>query len=309
MSAKNRRSNLSRLAVYLAAAWLVTWALMKLFVGSPQSLPDTVRSMSPFDAELTFRLAIALELSIFCLAVLKPHLGWLPLSALFAFFVALLVPMVASGAESCGCGGGSIKMKPILMLSVDAALLLAMLLSRPWKRLSGPGLSSIALVIGFAISCAAPWLLIHSAGSGDAPIVVDPSTGEVTSGGSKVRYIELHPTAWNGQAVYDLTELTPWIPSELLPIEGSIVFWRQGCDVCATHLREIAANNDATKQILLVQVRDDLKSGRSVDALPEGGNVTSHALPENLEFILTTPCEVTVQGGLVTHVKTGEDFH
>ncbi len=309
MTANHRSSNLARAAVYLAAAWLVIWALMKLFVGSPQSLPDPVRAMSPFDAELTFRVAIALELSIFCLAVLKPHWGWLPLSALFAFFVVLLVPMVAAGAESCGCGGGSIKMKPVLMLSVDGALLLAILISRPWKRLRGPGLSTIALLVGFAIAWSAPWLLIHSANSTDGPIVVDATTGEVTSGGQKVRYVTLDPASWNGKAVYDIAELTAWIPAEAMPVEGSIVFWRQGCDVCATHLREMAANNDTTKQVLLVQVRDDLKNGRAVDALPQGGNVTSHAFPENVEFAFTTPCEVTVEGGVVTHVRTGEDFH
>jgi hypothetical protein len=264
-----------------------------------------VRSLSPFDPDLTFRVAIALELSIFCLAVLKPHLGWVPLAALFAFFVALLVPMVASGAESCGCGGGSIKMKPILMLSVDGALLLAILLARPWRWLSGPGLSSLALVVGIAIAWSAPWLLIHSASTSDGPILVDASTGKVTSGGTEVRYVNLDPAKWEGQEVYDVADLTAWVPAEVLPIEGTIVFWRQSCDVCAAHLRKMAGENDGTRQVLLVQVRDDLKNERAVDALPEGGNVVSRALPEDVQFVLETPCEITVQGGIVTQVVSG----
>jgi hypothetical protein len=285
LSAKNQRSKLARIAVYLAAAWLVTWALLKLFVGSPASLPETVRSLSPFDPDLTFRVAIALELSIFCLAVLKPHLGWVPLAALFAFFVALLVPMVASGAESCGCGGGAIKMKPILMLSVDAALLLAILLARPWRWLSGPGLSSIALVIGIAIAWAAPWLLIHSASTSDGPLVVDSTTGKVTSGGTDVRYGNLVPARGEGQESSDVADLSAWVPAELQPIAGSIVFWRQSSDVCADHLREMAGQNDGTRQVLLVQVRDDLKNERAcgdVATLGQRGIVTQvlsgHAL-------------------------------
>jgi len=309
LSPKTSGSNLARAAVYVAAAWLVVWAGMKLFMGSPQSLPEPVRDMSPFDSELTFRLAIALELAIFCLALLKPHLGWLPLAGLYTFFVALLVPMVAAGAESCGCGGGAIKMSPLLMLSVDAVLLVGILATRPWKRIAGPGLSTILLVLGIAASFAAPWLVIRSAAGGQGDIVVDAETGRVTSGGAEVRYVILEPATWKGRVVHDVLELAAWIPAESLPIEGSIVFWRQSCDVCAVHLRQLAAENDGSRQFLLVQVRDDLKSSRAVDALPEGSNVTSHALPEGVEFILTTPCEVVVNGGTVTNVLTGDDLH
>lgn len=308
MSAKTPGSNLARIAVYLAAAWLVVWAAMKLFVGSPQSLPELVRDASPFSPDVTFRVAIAIELSIFCLALLKPHLGWLPLSALYAFFVVLLVPMVAAGAESCGCGGGAIKMKPALMLSVDAALLVAVLVSRPWKKLRGPGLSAVVLSIGVAISWAAPWLVIRSADGSGAPVVVDSTTGAVTRDGQAVRYVQLEPAGWKGRAVHEIADLAPFIPAEMLPIEGAIVFWRQGCDVCATHLRKLATENDPTKQYLLVQVRDDLKSSRAVDAMPEGGNVTSHAFPANAEFAFTTPCDVIVRGGTVTDVLTGEQL-
>lgn len=309
MSTKTPGSNLARAAVYLAAAWLVTWAGMKLFVGSPQSLPAFVRDTSPFDAELTFRLAIAIELSVFCLALLKPHIGWLPLAGLYAFFVALLVPMVAAGAETCGCGGGAVKMKPALMIAVDGALLAAVLATRPWKRLAGPGLSTILLAFGVAASFAAPWIVIRSAAVGQGDIVVDAGTGKVTSGGTEVRYVNLEPSRWKGQVIHEVADLAPWIPAELLPIEGSIVFWRQGCDVCAAHLRKLAAENDGSRQFLLVQVRDDLKASRAVDAMPEGSNVTSHALPEGLEFAFTTPCEVVVTGGTVTNVLTGDELH
>lgn len=306
---ESRRGSLpARLAVYAAAAWLVAWAGMKLFLGTPTSLPETVREMSPFDADLTFRVAIAIELSIFFLALIKPHLGWVPLATIYAFFVALLVPMVAAGAESCGCGGGAVKMKPIVMLSVDAALLVAVLATRPWKTLKGPGLSTVALVVGIAASWAAPFVLIRSSSDSQGPIVVDTKTGEVTSAGSKIDYVMLHPEKWNGQAAIDIAELTRWIDPSLMPVEGAIVFWRQGCDHCAKHLRELASKDDGSRQYLLVQVRDDLDSGRSVDAMPQGAHVSTFEFPEKLGVALTTPVQVEVKGGNVTGVLYEKDF-
>lgn len=309
MSPKSAGTNLSRLTVYLAAAWLVAWAGLKLFAGNPQSLPQPVRDYSPFDPELTFRIAIALELSIFCLALLKPHLGWAPLAGLYAFFTALLVPMVVAGAETCGCGGGAIKMPPLVMLVVDSALLVGILATRPWSRLSGPGLSSLLLLAGVAVSWAAPWLVIRSSSTTDGPIVVDATTGQVTSAGAKLDYAFLDPATWKGQAIVDVAELTRWIGPELLPVEGSIVFWRQSCPYCAQHLRELSSKDDGSRQFLLVQPRDDLKNAREVDAMPQGGHVTTFAFPENFEVAISTPLEVVIQGGIVTAVLDKDDFH
>jgi hypothetical protein len=307
MSTKPPGTTLARLTVHAAAAWLVAWAGLKLFLGSPQSLPPTVRDHSPFSPDLTFRLAIAIEFSIFFLAITKPRLGWLPLSGLFAFFVALLVPMVIDGAESCGCGGGAIKMSPIVMLSVDGVLLLAMLLARPWRTLGPRGLPTAVLAVGLLSSWAAPWLLIRSASTDSGPVVVDTETGRVTTGGTEVRYVNLDPASWKGRVIHDVADLAPWIPTEMLPVEGYVVFWRQGCDVCAKHLRELTSKDDGSKQILLVQVRDDLANTRVVDALPQGAHVSNYAFPENVEFVFTTPCEIVVQGATVVDVRSGDE--
>lgn len=293
----------ARLAVYLATAWLLVWALMKLFKGNPMELPEPVRAHSPFDAELTFRVAIAIELSIACLAVTRPRLGWLPLAGLYAFFVALLVPMVASGAESCGCGGGAVKMPPLLMVSIDGLLLVGLLATRPWRAISGAGLPLLLLVAGLAVSWAAPWLVIRSASDVKGPL----TTEAVEKGG--IRYFNLEPAKWKGQPIFDVAELTRWIAVEKLPIEGSIVFWRQGCPHCADHLRALAAKDDGSRQFLLVQVRDDLKDTRLVDAMPQGGHVQTFEFPENLQGMFTTPFEVVVAGGVVKDVLYEKDFH
>jgi len=291
----------ARLAVYLTAAWLLAWALVKLFLGNPQSLPEPVRAWSPFEPGLTFRLAIAIELSIVCLAVVRPRWGWVPLAGLFTFFLALLVPMVAAGAESCGCGGGAIKMPPVLMLSIDGLLLVGLLATRPWRSLSGADLPLWILLVGLVAAWVAPWLLDRSASGQEGPIT--PAMIE------KGIYADLNPSKWKGQPIYDIAELTRWVPVEKLPIEGSLVFWRQSCPHCAAHLREMATKDDGSRQILLLQVRDDLKNAPEVDAMPQGAHVQTFEFPENVEGAFTTPFEVIVAGGIVTQVLYEEDLH
>jgi hypothetical protein len=309
MKSKSKGTPFARIAVYAAAAWLVAWAALKLFKGNPQSLPEIVRDMSPFGPELTFRVAIALEFSIFFLALVKPRLGWFPLSAIYAMFIAILVPMVIAGAESCGCGGGAFKMPPTLMLSIDGVLLLALLVARPWSNLGKKSGSGLLLVLGIAASWAAPWLLIRSSSSNDGPLVIDTKTGVVRTSEGEIRYALLDPASWMGKPIVDQAQLTQWIAPELLPVEGSIVLWRQSCPHCAQHLREMAGKDDGSRQFLLVQARDDLANAREVDAMPQGAHVTTFAFPENFDCAFTTPCEVVIAGGNVTAVLFEKDFH
>ena len=303
MTQRTERPLTARVAVYLAATWLLAWALMKLFLGNPMEVPETVRTSSPFDAELTFKVAIAIELSVVCLAIVRPSWGWLPMAGLYAFFVALLVPMVASGAESCGCGGGAVKMPPLVMMAIDALLLAGLLVTRPWRALAGKGLPLVLLAVGLVVSWAAPWLVIRSARNVVGPI----TAATVESAG--IRYVELHPETWKGQAIHDVAELTQWIAPEKLPIEGSIVFWRQSCPHCAKHMRELATKDDGSRQFLLVQVQDDLANAPEVDAMPQGEHVTKFAFPEKLQGAFTTPFEVVVTGGNVTAVLTEKELH
>ncbi len=302
----SRLSRHARLAVFLAAAWLLAGALFKLFSGSPKLLPPLIREHTPFDWDLTFHLAIAIELSLVFLAVCKPHLGWAPLLLLFAVFEVVLADMLVAGAESCGCFGETITISPAVMMGIDGVLFVAIVLTRPWQTLSGPGLPTLLLVAGLAASWVSPWLVIPSQSAvPQVPIVGD---GTVTGPSGDLRYAVLNPTAWKGKSVFDIAELKRWVREEQLPIEGSIVLWRQSCPHCAEHLRAMVAKDDGSRQILLIQARDDLKNAREVDALPSGAHVQTFAFPENLDCAFTTPCEVVVEGGTVSAVLYEADF-
>jgi hypothetical protein len=97
--------------------------------------------------------------------------------------------------------------------------------------------------------------------------------------------------------------LTQWVAAEKLPTDGVIVLWRQGCTHCAQHLREMANGDKGDHPIVLLQIQDDEKDSRAVDALPSGAHVTMAEFPKGLQFVLETPWEITVAGGNVTAAR------
>jgi hypothetical protein len=119
--------------------------------------------------------------------------------------------------------------------------------------------------------------------------------------------VELHPEKWTGKSIYDVAELTKYISTDVIPSEGRIVVWRQGCTHCAAHLREMA-NETISEPLLLVQVPDDLKDSRAVDAMPSGANVTTVSFPSGTVGLFETPFEVRIEAGVVKRVLFESDF-
>jgi hypothetical protein len=276
-------------AVRLAGAWLLAGALAKLFLGTPKDLPEIVRKLSPFGLDLTFHLVIVVELAIVWLAFLKPRWAWPLVLALFAFFEYVLASQLSAGAKSCGCFGATIKVSPYLMVGIDSALVVLLLVTRPWSTITKSGVRPDVVAAIIALSAALPWLVIRTeAGPATTP-------GEPT----KARYVQLDPDKWLNKNVYEIAELTRWIPAEKLPTDGKIVLWRQGCDHCALHLRKMAREDDGSRPIVLLQIRDDLESSREVDAMPAGPHVTMLSTPDNQQVMIETPWEIRVEGGLV----------
>jgi hypothetical protein len=280
------RSGFASVVVRLAGTWILAGAVAKLFLGTPMDLPPVVRRMTPFGLDLTFHLVIGVELAMVCLAWIRPKLAWPLVLALFLFFDFVLTTQLSAGADSCGCFGSKIKVPPWLMLSVDSALVLSMLASRPWSSIRRPGGSLAPLAAGIAVSFALPWLLIRPPPSAPGA----PASGWIT----------LNPEKWVNKSIFDIQELTRWVPAEMLPTDGKVVLWRQGCEHCAAHLRLMASHDDPSVPILLLQIRDDLKDGRAVDLMPEGAHVTHAEFPENQQVALQTPWELRVSGGVVT---------
>jgi hypothetical protein len=194
------------------------------------------------------------------------------------------------------------------MLTCDAALLAFVLLTKPWKNLAPPGLSTPLMLLGIAVSIALPWIVVRPGQATLQPgtngtTTVDPVKG--TPSGGRV-YINMSPEKWLEKSIYDVEEFTRVVPIEKIPSDGRIILWRQHCDHCAKHLREMAAET-ATTPILLVQVMDDLNASRAVDLMPTGDHVTSVQLPPG-EGMFTTPVEIRVEGGVVKSALLADDL-
>jgi len=289
---------LARLALWLCALWLAAGAFAKLKWGTPALLPEVVRNYTPISLDLTYTLVIGIEFALVALCFLRPRPAWPAMVALFLFFDFVLTTQIVAGAESCGCFGGGLKVSPKLMLAVDSALLLLLLASKPWisirSRGAGLGLVLGALILGFALP--AVWIRVRQS---EEPVRL-PLPNGATPPVKAPDWLTLDPAKWVGQGVYDIAELTKWVPAEKLPSDGKIVLWRQGCTHCAAHLRAMANGDKGEQPILLLQFLDDEKDSRAVDALPAGAHVTTAEFPKGMQVVLETPWELTVAGGTVT---------
>jgi len=266
-----------------------------------------VRDLSPFDSDVTLRLSIGAELCIVWVAFLRPRLGWPLIFMIYGVFVAILLQLVAIGAESCGCGGESIKIAPWMMLSIDGSLLLFLLAMRPWSAIAARG-GPLALVgVLAAASVAAPWMLIPSMAEGPPSAGANPDDGAAVPEWSLPdplpRYEVLEPSEWVDKDLYE-TRLATWIRPEELPTDGFLVFYRTTCDHCAEHLEQMAAEDFGMPTLLLRIVEDtDNEENKVTHVMPEGPHVTHMEMPRVVEYVIETPWTLELMGGVVTSAK------
>lgn len=301
---------LARAALLLACAWLAAGALFKLFAGSPQDLPPVVRDLF-LGQDLTFRLAIAVELAVVFAAVLRPRWGWLPLALTFVLFDVVLAQLAASGATSCGCFGSKVKIPPAVMMGIDTTLLVLILATRPWSaRLAplGPRWLLPALV---AVGAAFPFVQVRSTDIDDVDWAAVESGSNAGDGGSavpEVRWIDLHPEEWIGKTLFDtkLPEALGWSEEEV-PLEGLLVFYRWTCEHCAAHLMEVARTELGQRPVVLIRVPEewDTPDNGVIQVWPEGPHVRRAELPGGGRIIwnVDTPADVELEGGVVVRAR------
>lgn len=304
---------LARAALILACTWLAAGSLFKLFAGSPQDLPPVVRDLY-LGEDLTFRLAIAVELAVVFTAILRPRWGWLLLALTFVVFDVVLAQLVASGAASCGCFGSKVKIPPLVMMGIDTALLGLLLLSRPWSaRLApiGPRWLLPALVVAGAVF---PFFQVRSRGIDDIDWSAVASDGEDAGGASGkaevsgARWINLHPEEWIGKTLFEtkLPEALGWSEEEV-PLEGLLVFYRWTCEHCAAHLMELAQTELGQRPVVLIRVPEewDTPDNGAIHVWPEGPHVRRVELPggASITWNVDTPADVELEGGIVVRAR------
>lgn len=299
MSARERTA---RIAVALAALWVLGVSSIKLFKGTPSSLPPIVRD-GGFGPDLNFRLSIAIELAFALVALIWPRRGFAPLAALYAVFVAVLIQLLSQGAKSCGCFGGAIQFPPWLMISVDGALLAFLLLARPWKSIPARSPRVVLLVAAVAIAAVQPWIWIPAQPPAPAPVAAaDPGT-EIVAPPPAVeipRYVVLAPETWVGKSIHE-TELAPWIDTRSLPGDATWILYFVTCEHCERYLQRLKAEfaEDPKLYVLVEMGEKDAEANRRVDPeldLPPG----EHArLRDDIQWVITPPWELVLEGHTV----------
>ena len=295
MTPSERGGTLPPLIVRLAGLWILAGALFKLLQGTPNDLPQIVRDF-PLELGLTYKLAITLELCVAFVALLRPRWAWLLLCLVFLLFDAVLVTQIAGGAASCGCFGSQISIAPGTMLAIDTALLIGLVVTKPWSSLRTGGPNPLVITTALALGVALPWLLDRQLGPG----AVD-ADGQLLEGVWK----ELDVESWVGRDVWDTPlgepPLNEHIDVRALPLDGLWVFWRHTCDHCAAHLAELARTETGERFVTLVQLREphDTEANRVVHEMPAGDFVLHAALPDTINYVITTPAELLLAGGRV----------
>ena len=291
--------------VRLVALWLFLGAGYKLLAGSPNDLPPIVRSFF-LGPSLTFKLAIAIELSITFIALLRPRIGWWLLALQMLVFIAILLQLIATGATSCGCFGSKVTMPPAAMLGIDAFCLVAMLLTKPWKNARDKNPQLVLIAAALLVAWGSPWVMSQESTVTQAN--VDEQTGAWKLPDEIGDFALLEPETWVGQPIGE-TQLAVWMDVSLHDQNAQWVLYSEMCDHCAEFLRHREAEwiHDPKVYVLVKMLHAEEGQTPEVDLKPPGEEV---ALPPGVSFVMTPPWELTVENGVVVEaVFRGDDDH
>ncbi|MEZ6019155.1 MAG: hypothetical protein R3F17_03380 [Planctomycetota bacterium] len=303
-SPAQRRPLLAYGAILLAVAWLATGALFKLYKGSLNDLPPVVLERSPFGTYDTFRGAIAVELCIAALALIWPRVGWVLLAAIYAVFLGILGLLIQSGAESCGCLGSSVTLKPWMMATIDGTLLALLLASKPWKnfgKTKAPALRLVALVPIFLLAFWMPWTKFIT--PKDKPVDTTTFGGDPPPPSQDIQFAELQPSTWEGQLIYDL-DLFQWAENpgvaNELPIPSHVVLYRKSCEHCRDHLAQLANEDDGSRQFVLIRIPeiDDENVPDAIELKP-GSALEMQLRPLERGYMVHTPTSFDIDEGMM----------
>ncbi len=279
------------LMVRLCGLWLLLGVVGKSLAPDPAGLPVIVANLA--DAlSISYATMLLLVLTVegvaAVIAVLLPRLAWPALMLILPILLFVALGQWRIGAESCGCFGAVGNASPGIVLLLDGLLFAGLLALRPWKAASRgrhrPPSPLLVLLTALLVVVAivAPWTVVR---------------GRMTSATEG----RIDPGAWEGRRVAELG-LEPWVPTDVVPDECVLVFYRLTCARCAEMLRRYAANPEVGLPLVLIEIEVavDADTEIFVDTWPPA---VYAAIPADVGAAVRTPLEAVVQGGIVTEVR------
>ncbi len=253
------------LALTLAATWVAAGALFKLFAGTPADLPPTIQEFPLLRPAWSFRLAIAAELCIVTLALLRPRLGARLLILMFVLFDLLLIQMMSAGDSSCGCFGSKVPIAPWQMMTIDSVLLIALLARRSWLAFPGRCVSLVTLAPLFVVFTAFPWFKFKEA---EVTITIDDETGaeQVSVDTTGADWHHFTPSDWEGRMLHDL-DLIGFLDDpmgvDLIPPPAHVILYRLSCEHCKEHFEGLMLNPITDRPIVLIRIPENAGDAES----------------------------------------------
>lgn len=306
-------------AVRLAALWVLAGAASKAASGMPTDLPHLFANLD-IDPTSVIVAGALVEGAVAAFALAAPRAARIPLAALLALFVALLVHHVTNTDASCGCFGGA-KIPAPAMLGADIAFL--GLVGWTFRQPPTPAgttrvLAGVlaALVVGGGLAAYANGRLSHAVAGEQptAPVATPPSQAAVppappawTMPTEIPEQVLLRPLTWIGKPLTQ-TPLGTWVDTTPFPAKARLIFFYKSCNHCAALLKELAEKQAAepasAPTYVLVQLPTPAayKGKLFVDTVPK------HALWVELPsvikaYVMTPPWIVDIDGGKVVHAE------
>ena len=287
-------------------AWIFVGAFTKAQGATPKSLPRSILDgggvLGIEDHHLLLLVLVAIEFFFVAVMLFIPRIARLAaVTMLGTFLVVLCIEMFVYGNyESCGCLGEH-SLSPVIMFTIDFALLLGVLICKP-KEISCPICSGNRGVIGAVLFILLSW------GFTTNSIL---SAKQNTSGTNTNLPASWYPEklyTWIGQSVDDI-ELFSWVqwPEDIHQGKQYIIFYGRSCDHC--------------EALLYMHFEFDLRAPTTLVAIPEAKDgfigdsefnnpcmeCSETELPIGVDWIIGTPMVIAVEDGIIRCAIEGEE--
>ncbi len=294
-----------------SGVWILVGCLLKAFLGTPADLPSVIRRL-PLSLGTTFSLVLAIEAFVGLMMLLRPGRAWPAEILLLVAFAVVLATQLVAGVSSCGCFGATIPVPPWAMLVVDVLFLGGLLWSTPWRLPHGGTKDLLAGAAALVFAVLLPLIVnretkiesVRPATSSD-PTASPGAAPAANQGTGLRRWVELGLESWSGKALRE----TSLAKAVTLPesTDGVWIFYRESCDVCAECLQMMSILERGARDVTLVRIPEKPGSSEkvAVHALPMGAHVRRIDLPAGVDWIVTAPARMIVEGGVVTEAREG----
>lgn len=307
-------------AVRLAALWVLAGCASKAVSGMPTDLPYFFANLE-IDPTSVIVAGTLVEGAVAAFALAAPRAARVPLAALLALFVALLVHHVTHTDASCGCFGGA-KIPAPAMLGADLAFLglVGWTFRKPpastgaTRMLAG---ALAGLAVGGGLAAYANARLSHAVAGepSSAPLATAPSQPTTPSAAAPAwsmpteipEQVLLRPLTWMGKPLAQ-TPLGTWVDTAPFPAKARMIFFYKSCNHCAALLKELAEKQTADPASAPTYVLVQLPTPAAYKGKLFVETVPKHALWVELPsvikaYVMTPPWIVDIDGGKVVHAE------